>query len=73
MVRKSGAQILHGGAFKSRTSPYSFQGLEEEGLQYLAKARDKTGILIITELMDSHELQLVEQHMDVIQIGARNM
>ena len=73
IVKKSGAQILRGGAFKPRTSPYSFQGLGEEGLQYLAEARDKTGLLIITELMDSHDLQLVEQYTDIIQIGARNM
>ena len=73
IVKESGAQILRGGAFKPRTSPYSFQGLGEEGLQYLAEARDKTGILIITELMDSHDLRLVEQYTDIIQIGARNM
>ena len=73
IVKESGAQILRGGAFKPRTSPYSFQGLGEEGLQYLAEARDKTGLLIITELMDSHDLQLVEQYTDIIQIGARNM
>ena len=73
VVKESGAQILRGGAFKPRTSPYSFQGLGEEGLQYLAEARDKTGLLIITELMDSHDLRLVEQYTDIIQIGARNM
>ena len=73
IVKESGAQILRGGAFKPRTSPYSFQGLGEEGLQYLAEARDKTGLLIITELMDSHDLRLVEQYTDIIQIGARNM
>ncbi len=73
IVKESGAQILRGGAFKPRTSPYSFQGLGEAGLQYLAEARDKTGLLIITELMDSQDLQLVEQYTDIIQIGARNM
>ena len=73
IVKESGAQVLRGGAFKPRTSPYSFQGLGEEGLQYLAEARDKTGLLIITELMDSHDLRLVEQYTDIIQIGARNM
>lgn len=73
IVKESGAQILRGGAFKPRTSPYSFQGLGEEGLEYLAEARDKTGLLIITELMDSHDLRLVEQYTDIIQIGARNM
>ena len=73
IVKESGAQILRGGAFKPRTSPYSFQGLGEAGLQYLAEARDKTGLLIITELMDNQDLQLVEQYTDIIQIGARNM
>ncbi len=73
IVKEAGAQILRGGAFKPRTSPYSFQGLGEEGLQHLAEARDKTGLLIITELMDSHDLRLVEQYTDIIQIGARNM
>ncbi len=73
VVKESGAQILRGGAFKPRTSPYSFQGLGEEGLGYLAEARDKTGLLIITELMDSQDLKLVEQYTDIIQIGARNM
>ena len=72
-VKESGAQILRGGAFKPRTSPYSFQGLGEEGLEYLAEARDKTGLLIITELLDSYDLQLVEKYTDIIQIGARNM
>ena len=72
-VKEAGAQILRGGAFKPRTSPYSFQGLGEEGLQYLAEARDKTGLIIITELMDSQDLKLVEQYTDIIQIGARNM
>ena len=73
IVKEAGAQILRGGAFKPRTSPYSFQGLGEEGLKYLAEARDQTGLLIITELMDSHDLRLVEQYTDIIQIGARNM
>ena len=73
VVKESGAQILRGGAFKPRTSPYSFQGLGEEGLGYLAEARDKTGLLIITELMDSQDLKLVEKYTDIIQIGARNM
>ena len=73
IVKESGAQILRGGAFKPRTSPYSFQGLGEKGLEYLAEARDKTGLLIITELMDSYDLRLVEQFTDIIQIGARNM
>ena len=72
-VKKAGAQILRGGAFKPRTSPYSFQGLGEEGLKYLAEAKKRTGMPVITELMDLRELELVERHADVIQIGARNM
>lgn len=72
-VKEAGAKILRGGAFKPRTSPYSFQGLGEEGLQFLAEARDRTGLLIITELMDSHDAELVSQYADIIQIGARNM
>ena len=73
VVKESGAQILRGRAFKPRTSPYSFQGLGEEGLQYFAEARDRTGLLVITELLDSHNLQLVEQYTDIIQTGARNI
>lgn len=72
-AKKSGASILRGGAFKPRTSPYSFQGLGEEGLKFLAEARKKTGLPVITELMDLRELELVERHADIIQIGARNM
>ncbi|MFH1309877.1 MAG: 3-deoxy-7-phosphoheptulonate synthase [Candidatus Omnitrophota bacterium] len=72
-VKKAGALMLRGGAFKPRTSPYSFQGLGEEGLKYLAEARDKTGLLIVTELMDIRTLELVMKYSDVIQIGARNM
>ncbi|MCQ2788843.1 MAG: 3-deoxy-7-phosphoheptulonate synthase [bacterium] len=72
-VKASGAQILRGGAFKPRTSPYDFQGLEEKGLEYLAKVREKTGLLIITEVMDTLDLPLVEEYADIIQIGARNM
>ncbi|MFH1394681.1 MAG: 3-deoxy-7-phosphoheptulonate synthase [Candidatus Omnitrophota bacterium] len=72
-VKKSGALMLRGGAFKPRTSPYSFQGLGEEGLKYLAEARDKTGLLIVTELMDIRTLETVMKYADVIQIGARNM
>ncbi len=72
-VKKSGATILRGGAFKPRTSPYSFQGLGEEGLKYMAEARDKTGLRVITELMDVRNLELVMKYSDVIQIGARNM
>jgi len=72
-VKASGAKILRGGAFKPRTSPYSFQGLGEEGLKILKKAKDETGLLIITELMDIRNLKLVEKYTDIIQIGARNM
>ncbi len=72
-VKAAGAQILRGGAFKPRTSPYDFQGLEEKGLEYLAKVREKTGLLIITEVMDTLDLPLVEEYADIIQIGARNM
>lgn len=72
-ARKSGATFLRGGAFKPRTSPYSFQGLEEEGLKILAAAREEYGLGIVTELMDIHNLDLVEQYADIIQIGARNM
>ena len=64
---------MRGGAFKPRTSPYSFQGLGEEGLKFLAEAKKKTGLPIITELMDVRDLELVERHADIIQIGARNM
>jgi len=72
-VKKSGANILRGGAFKPRTSPYSFQGLGEEGLKYLAEAREKTGLAIVTELMDARNLDLVMEYADILQIGARNM
>ncbi len=72
-VKKTGATILRGGAFKPRTSPYSFQGLGEEGLKYLAEARDKYGLAIVTELMDSKEMDVIMKYTDIIQIGARNM
>lgn len=72
-VKESGAQVLRGGAFKPRTSPYDFQGLEETGLKYLAEAREKTGLLIVTEVMDSQEVDLVADYADIVQIGARNM
>ena len=72
-VKEAGGQFLRGGAFKPRTSPYDFQGLEEKGLQYLAKAREKTGLLIVTEVMDTLDLPLVCEYADVIQVGARNM
>ena len=72
-VKKSGAVMLRGGAFKPRTSPYSFQGLGEEGLKFLKEAKKKTGLLIVTELMDPRDMPLVEKYADLIQIGARNM
>ncbi len=73
VVKKSGAQFLRGGAFKPRTSPYDFQGLEEEGLKLLAEARERTGLLVITEVMDSQEVPMVAEYADVLQIGTRNM
>ena len=72
-VKEAGAKVLRGGAFKPRTSPYSFQGLGEEGLKYLKRAKDETGLLTVTELMDLRDLELVERYADIIQIGARNM
>ena len=72
-VKAAGAQLLRGGAYKPRTSPYSFQGLGEEGLKYLAEAREKTGLAVITEAIDVETIDLVEQYADCIQIGARNM
>jgi 3-deoxy-7-phosphoheptulonate synthase len=73
MVQKAGANFIRGGAFKPRTSPYSFQGLGEEGLRYLAEARERTGLPVVTELMDPRDMELLERYADVIQIGARNM
>jgi 3-deoxy-7-phosphoheptulonate synthase len=72
-VRKSGAKILRGGAFKPRTSPYSFQGLGEIGLQFLAEARRATGMPIVTEVMDTKDLEMVCEYADCLQVGARNM
>ncbi len=72
-VKKSGATMLRGGAFKPRTSPYAFQGLGEKGLKYLAEARKETGLKVVTELMDVRDTGLVCKYTDVIQIGARNM
>ncbi len=73
MVREGGAQLLRGGAFKPRTSPYSFQGLGEEGLKILAEAREATGLPVVTEAVDGESMDLVERYADAIQIGARNM
>lgn len=72
-VKAAGAQVLRGGAFKPRTSPYEFQGLEETGLKYLASAREETGLLVATEVMDSLDVELVADYADILQIGARNM
>jgi len=72
-VKKAGAGFLRGGAFKPRTSPYSFQGLKEEGLEYLKYAKEITQLPIVVELMSADKLELFEEHVDVIQIGARNM
>ena len=72
-VKNAGASFLRGGAFKPRTSPYAFQGLEEEGLKYLAEARDRVGLPVVTEVMDPRDITLIAQYADVLQIGARNM
>jgi 3-deoxy-7-phosphoheptulonate synthase len=72
-VKSQGAQIFRGGAFKPRTSPYSFQGLGEEGLKILARIREVTGMPVVTEATDNASIDLVEQYADIIQIGARNM
>ena len=72
-VRSSGAKVLRGGAFKPRTSPYSFQGYGEEALEYLAEAREKTGLKVVTEVMEPNDVELVEKYADILQIGARNM
>ena len=72
-VRDGGGHLLRGGAFKPRTSPYSFRGLKEEGLRLLAEARAATGLPVVTEVMDARDLELVCTYADVLQIGARNM
>ena len=72
-IKKSGANVLRGGAFKPRTSPYDFQGLGEEGLKYLKEASDKTGVATVTEVMDPRHVELVAKYVDILQIGARNM
>ena len=73
IAREGGAQFLRGGAFKPRTSPYSFQGLERQGLEYLAEAREATGLKIVTEVVDVTSVAMVAEYADVLQIGARNM
>ena len=72
-VKEAGATILRGGAFKPRSSPYSFQGMGEEGLQILAEAREQTGLPIVTEVMAPEQVALVAEYSDILQIGARNM
>ena len=72
-VKEYGAKVFRGGAFKPRTSPYSFQGLGEKGLEILEKVRNETGLLIVTEATDHANLDIVEKYADIIQIGARNM
>lgn len=71
-VKKSGARLLRGGAFKPRTSPYSFQGMEEDGLKLLAEARERTGLPIVTEVVNPRDVDLVARYADVMQVGARN-
>lgn len=72
-VKAAGATFLRGGAYKPRTSPYSFQGLGEEGLRHLAEARERTGLPIVTEIMDPRDIDVIVEYADIIQIGARNM
>ena len=72
-VKDAGAQLFRGGAFKPRTSPYSFQGLEEEGLQILKKAREETGLCFVTEVLNPMDIELVARYSDMLQVGARNM
>jgi len=72
-VKAAGASFIRGGAFKPRTSPYAFQGLGEEGLQYLAEASKKTGLPVVTEIMDPRDLDVILKYTDIVQIGARNM
>lgn len=72
-VREMGASVLRGGAFKPRTSPYSFQGLGEEGLALLREAADENGLLVVSEVMDTTQISLVSQYVDILQVGARNM
>ncbi|MCK5696447.1 MAG: 3-deoxy-7-phosphoheptulonate synthase [Desulfobacula sp.] len=72
-VKDAGAKIFRGGAFKPRTSPYSFQGLGKQGLIFLAKVREETGLPVVTEVMDVENFDLVEQYADLVQIGSRNM
>lgn len=72
-VKKAGAQVLRGGAFKPRTSPYDFQGLGEEGLKYMREAADMYDMLVVTEVMDASDIPLIKKYADIFQVGARNM
>jgi 3-deoxy-7-phosphoheptulonate synthase len=72
-VKESGARILRGGAFKPRTSPYAFQGLKEQGLKYLVEARKRTGLPVVTEVLETESVELVAEYADILQIGARNI
>jgi len=72
-VKEAGAQVLRGGAYKPRTSPYDFQGLEVEGLKLLAEARDRTGLKIVTEVVTTEDTDVVAEYADILQVGARNM
>ena len=73
VVKESGASILRGGAFKPRTSPFNFQGLEKTGLELLARAREQSAIPVVTEVVDPHDVELVAEYADVLQVGSRNM
>ncbi|MDO7788629.1 3-deoxy-7-phosphoheptulonate synthase [Desulforamulus aquiferis] len=73
IAKAAGAKLLRGGAFKPRTSPYSFQGMEEEGLKLLAEAAETTGLVTVTEVIDEHSLEIARDYVDILQIGTRNM
>ena len=72
-VKEAGANVLRGGAFKPRTSPYSFQGMEKEGLRLLSKVRETTGLLVVSEVVDPVNVELVQEYVDILQVGTRNM
>jgi 3-deoxy-7-phosphoheptulonate synthase len=72
-VKRTGAKVLRGGAFKPRTSPYSFRGLKEEGLELLSQARRETGLPVVTEVMDTRQIEAVCEYADILQVGSRNM
>lgn len=73
VVKENGGEFLRGGAFKPRTSPYDFQGLGEEGLKYMREACDKYDLIMVTEVMDTRDIELIEKYTDIFQVGARNM